>query len=518
VFHSRNLSSIVFVLVAAVAYGQRGREAPTGAWPFGGGRGGTGLDLYNLGLLGAKASDASKDAPKAERTSGRRSFSGQGEKSSDVGPEKLRIEVLMPDGPAEKAGLKVGDVVAGVEQAPSFSDGSLKPLATALMKAEASGGPRATVVLLVEGADGKSRKVKATFKGKKEFADPAKAATRAAWAKEACDRLVKIQTGEGSIPCDLGGKTGELTTTGVGGLAWIAMGSTTTRGPYAPALAKARNWVARNLDAKDPFASARPTGGANWNQENWGWCHAAIFLAELQLREPSAALKEDVRRCVDALVRNQEASGGWAHGPGGPNGLGYVELNIMAGLALGGLGLAKQCGIDVPNDPIRKAADYVEESSSGGGVGYSTNPGQKGMGNIGRSAGCFLGYKALGLSNRGAYGQMRDYVARNVGDIFGGHASLMQQILLAGVASAALDSSAQNRFWEEAAVSAILARSPDGSFQPRPWRESVLMSSNSDVTAGEGWTTACWAVVLAADAPDKAMYGLPGWTGARKSQ
>ena len=73
-----------------------------------------------------------------------------------------------------------------------------------------------------------------------------------------------------------------------------------------------------------------------------------------------------------SLAERQEQSGGWAHGPGGPNALGYVELNILTGLALCGMGLAGQAGYDTNESVLELAETYLKQSSNGdGGVGYS---------------------------------------------------------------------------------------------------------------------------------------------------
>jgi hypothetical protein len=63
-----------------------------------------------------------------------------------------------------------------------------------------------------------------------------------------------------------------------------------------------------------------------------------------------------------------------------------------------------------------------------------------------------------------------------------------------------------------------LARASDVSFQPRPWHESLQLGSNSDVSFGDIWTTAAWAIVLAADGQSDGLPGLPACTGrlARK--
>ncbi len=100
-------------------------------WPFGGrGAAMSGGDYYNLGLLGIKAEDAAKP-PAPENVpprSGKRSVQ-MDRPSNDDGPERLRIVLLFPDGPAANAGLKKGDVIV-------FKQGALAPLAKALLKAE----------------------------------------------------------------------------------------------------------------------------------------------------------------------------------------------------------------------------------------------------------------------------------------------------------------------------------------------------------------------------------------------
>ncbi len=514
----RSALCLVLVLSPQVLRAQSEGPNSAPAWPFGG-AGFDGLDLFNLGVIGAKASDASKPPPKPRVASGRTEVrsSGNENKDADIGPERLRVEILFPDGPAARAGLKAGDVIVGVEGGGAFAKGSRAPLADALRKAEAN-AQKPVITLLLEGEKGKTRKLAVTLiaAAQKDFVDPEKPEGRAGFAAAACDWLAAKQRADGGYPETLGGTMGAVVQTSVAGLAWLATGATSTQGKYAPNIAKARAFVAANVAKESGLAGMMPKGGANWNQENWGWCHALLFLGELQLRDPSDALLADVKRCAEAIQKNQESSGGWAHGPGGPNGLGYVELNIMSALALGGLGLAKQCGVDIPQTAVIKAVEYIEDSSSGGGVGYSTKAGQKGQGNIGRSAGCWLGYRALGLEKRKACDSMRGYVSRTIGDVLGGHASLMQQTLLAGGAAAALGGDVRKKFWSALGDDAILARAPDGSMQPRPWHESVTMSSNSDVSTGQVWTTACWAIVLAADGPEKGWTGLTGWLGLKR--
>jgi hypothetical protein len=297
------------------------------------------------------------------------------------------------------------------------------------------------------------------------------------------------------------------------GLAWLAGGSDLKKGPFSENLRKAVEFVAASAGAESGL-DIGSAGSANWRQTNWGWCHAAIFLGELHARSPDPNVLDALKRCADEIAKSQESTGGWAHGPGGPNALGYVELNIVSGLAMLGMGLARGAGWTVPEAVLVKGRQYIEDSSGGdGGVGYSTSGGQKGAGNIGRTAIAWMGYTALGLRREKWTAKMAAYVAQHAGEVLGGHASLMQHFLLAGLAAQALGGDAARTFWAVAETNLVLARAPDGSFQPRPWHESLQMGSNSDVSFGEVWTTACWAIVLAAEGRADGLPGLPACTG-----
>src|SRR6185369_4209262 len=127
---------------------------------------------------------------------------------------------------------------------------------------------------------------------------------------------------------------------------------------------------------------------------NWGLVHATIFASEVLAHSPSDVVEKSLKGWADEVAKRQETSGGWAHGPGGKNGLGYIELNIVASLSVLGLGMASHEGWDPPAETVAKAKKYLQDSSGeDGGVGYSTASGQQGMGNIGRTGATWLGYR-----------------------------------------------------------------------------------------------------------------------------
>lgn len=464
-------------------------------WPFGssGGFGARGGDYYNLGILGAKAK-AAEDADPGLKP--------------DVGPSALEIVLLFPDGPAAKAGLQVGDVLVGIGR-KAFKEGSLAPLAEALTKAE--GGSKKGILKLLVERDGAKTTLEIDVGGDKHMGKPLKGKARKQIVEDALEFLASKQQG-GGFAQTLSGQNGAVVQTAMAGLAWMVDGSTPREGKYRKNLKEAVEFVIKHMGSEGTRGMGgmpSPRGGANWDQTNWGLAHAAVFLGTVQARKPSKAVKEALAQAAKDLCARQESSGGWAHGPGGKNALNYLELNIVTGLALWGLGMAQKAGIEIPDEVLEKANTYLEKSGSGdGGVAYADANGQRGQGNIGRTAGAWLGYRALGRAKSGWGAKMGKFIGRHADGIMHGHASLMQHIFLGGLAAHAAGGATKKKYWGTLERDMVLARSPDGSFQPRPWHESLQMRSNSDVTFGQIWTTAAWALVVGCE-PGDGLDGIP---------
>ena len=510
-------AALVLTFLSAPLLSQvTGRDAGQSNWPFGEGsrfssRGDR--DYYNLGILGAKASDDPSKDKVRESGGGRQTFEGGGNDKSDDGPKKLHVRLLFPGGPAEKAGILIGDAIVAVNGKSLDQAPSLETMAEALKLAE---GKTGKIELRIERKDAPKPitfTISLVKKPNPAMLKPIEGKGRGAILDAALEFLSEKQSSDGGFPETLSGSNGAVVQAALGGLAWLAGGSDLRSGKYRENIDRAVSFITRVIDQPDPFGGARGASDANWNQSNWSYVHAAIFLGELHARSPSPRVKKELERIVKEIETRQETSGGWAHGPGGPNALNYVELNIMTALALSGLGCAKVAGLEVSEETVKKALAYIEASGPSGGVGYADKAGQKGMGNIGRTAGCWLGMRLLTKGTDPYVQKMADYTKRNIADVLGGHASLMQHIFLAGVAAPALGKDAVREYWAKMERDLVLARTPAGSLQPRPWHESLLMGSNSDVSFGEVWTTAAWAIVLGAEPFDGRKGGLPTWLG-----
>ncbi|MAG56676.1 MAG: hypothetical protein CMJ83_10335 [Planctomycetes bacterium] len=504
------LAPLLLILLPSITAAQDGS-----AWPFGttGRVSMNAKDDWNLGIIGAKARDADTEPPPPARGGRRQVARLRPAERGDPGPKRLLIEILHPEGPGKKAGLQLGDVVYGVNKRP-FTKGCLDPLAKALVKAESGKG---TFVLNVE-RDGKKIKVTVDVgKGGRDLAKPTRGKGRRYIFDQALAWLAQRQDEDGGFSQTLSSHTGAVVQASLAGLAWLCDGSDLQSGKYQSQIQKAADFVIRYVDKRDTMGGLTNRGGANWNQSNWGYVYAAIFLGELQVRSPTGKVKVQLQSIADAIVKHQEKSGGWAHGPGGPNALDYLELNIVTGLALSGLGSAKVAGIAVDKDCVKRAMKYLAQSGSGdGGVAYADKAGQKGQGNIGRTAVAWLGARNLGLGKSPWGLKMGRYVSGHAGDVLDGHASLQLHVFHAGVAAHASGSGATKKFWAKLQRDLVLARAPDGSLQPRPWHETLSMGTNSDVSFGQVWTPATWAIVLGCDAKAIKGAGLPVWLGKSK--
>mgnify|MGYP003343726332 CR=1 FL=1 len=163
------------------------------------------------------------------------------------------------------------------------------------------------------------------------------------------------------------------------GLAWLGG----NKAKYKGNLDSAAAFVQRTLGASNPLAAAG--GDANWDQSTWGYAHAALFLGELHLANGGKKPSAELQKIADTLCVRQELTGGYGHGPGGKNALGYIELNILAAYVACGLSVLQQGGCKVDGAVLDKLFGYTEQSaSSDGGVGYATGEGQKGH-EIGRA-------------------------------------------------------------------------------------------------------------------------------------
>jgi hypothetical protein len=464
--------------------GQGGNGLPPG-FPGGGGAKpqGSGADLYNLGPIGGKA--AMTTAPKPG----------------------LEVKELVEKAPGETGGLKQGDLIVGAPNA--FKSDAYHELGAAIELAEQAKKDKDAVVELRVMRDGKelTLKVNVPAYGADAKKFPA-GKMRDSIVGKAAEYLAKQQQGDGGWECHLSGENGRVVMTSLCGMALIAAGNTAAKGDYRSNVKKAAEFVIANI-GKESELGRMGGGGANWNQTNWGLGYGGMFLAEVLSASPLPQLKEKLTWVRDQILSNMEATGGFAHGPGGPNALNYLELEIVSNYCLAALGGAMANGLEVDKQKLDKALAYVQACGGGkGGVGYSTRQGQVGWGDPGRTGGAIMGFGACGRADHPYYKPMVGFLTGNLRDVIDGHVSPTMHHLSAASACWREGSKTWDAYWDAQRHEATMLRNPDCTFTARPTKESAQMGRNNDLDLGTVWNTAHWTIILCLEKDN-----LPVWFG-----
>ncbi|MBL4845648.1 MAG: PDZ domain-containing protein [Planctomycetes bacterium] len=348
-------------------------------------------DLANLGVIGARG---------------------------DVSGSLIRVSEVLPGGGAKRAGLAAGDEILGVGEKNFSSSTPLLELYAAIERVEAARKRQPLKLKVRRGGNETELLVPVARLGACSKSCPKKCKRCDKIVKAGLGFLAKTQVGNGCLPTDLGGRTGLIVVTSLGGLAFLSAG--TSPKPGTP-LGRAIEYVLKNANTPDK-GGLKMGGRGNWNQENWAHAYALCFLAEVANKTRRKDVKAKVKELANKLLETMEASGGWAHGPGGPNALNYLELEIVSNYALLGLGAARRLGIELDEAKLGKAMAWIESTSGGdGGVGYSPRSGQKGHGDPGRTAGALVAFAALGQKKRPFYRKMVSFYANHVGELPAGH-------------------------------------------------------------------------------------------------
>jgi len=137
-------------------------------------------------------------------------------------------------------------------------------------------------------------------------------------------------------------------------------------------------------------------------------------------------------------------NGGWQHGSGGRNMLGYTHLTAVTITAMNGLLMAKQVEIKVDRAVLKRGFGYLRKATSDGQVGYAV--GNRGSFSAGRNAG------ALQCLFRGGNGEdelVAPVLAKllaNIDKAGTGHGSPIWRLFYISLATANLSPDGRERF------------------------------------------------------------------------
>jgi hypothetical protein len=208
-------------------------------------------DLFNLGPIGGKAEVVRSGLPDGARSG-------------------LKVAEVYKVGPAQVAGLKVGDVIVGVGD-KLFGEDAYLELADGILAAEAAAEPVCTLKVM-RSAETITISVRLTH-----FAD--EAARRKAIHEAALKWLSKQQDSKtGGFYSTMSPEVSQVVLTSLAGLCWLSAGDFGNGGAYDAEILKAADFVSDTVGEQKQY---KKLAGKNNNQTNWGLGYGGIFLAHV---------------------------------------------------------------------------------------------------------------------------------------------------------------------------------------------------------------------------------------------
>ncbi len=222
-------------------------------------------------------------------------------------------------------------------------------------------------------------------------ADPQRAAAELITpeAERAIERgmrwLARQQHADGSLGS--GAYRGNVAITALGGMAWMAGGSTPDRGPYGREVERTVAYLLAKTQQSGFIVERR----ASSHGPMYGHGFAAMFLAEAYGMSPRAELRNKLAAAVRLIVNSQNKEGGWRYQPQPADAdISVTVCQIMA------LRAARNAGLFVPNETVDRCLDYVRRCQNpDGGFMYMAVAGGDSL--FPRSAAAIVGLQSAGV-------------------------------------------------------------------------------------------------------------------------
>jgi hypothetical protein len=212
--------------------------------------------------------------------------------------------------------------------------------------------------------------------------------------------LAARQREDGSLGS--GSYRGNVAVVSLGGMAWMAGGSTPGRGRYGKEVALALDYVLAN--AQESGYINNPT--FEHHGPMYGHGFATLFVAECYGMSPRAGVREKLAKAVKLIVASQNEQGGWRYYPQRMDA--DISVTVCQMMALRA---ARNAGIFVPRETMDRAVEYVKKSQNPDG-GFVYQLSQGGDSAFPRSAAAVVGLLCAGIYEGAEIGKGMTYLAQ----------------------------------------------------------------------------------------------------------
>jgi squalene cyclase len=162
----------------------------------------------------------------------------------------------------------------------------------------------------------------------------------------------------------------QMASTSLALMAFMVKGEFPGYGPNAEALDKAKNWLLKQ---------AKSVADGYLGKSMYEHGLATLALSELWGMTAGEKDDEDLQKALEAAVnvilRSQNVGGGWRYQPS-PDAGQDTSVTVMVFI---GLASARQAGIMVPDEAIKRLVSYLEGAQDQGSGGFSYAPTGKGV-------------------------------------------------------------------------------------------------------------------------------------------
>ena len=151
------------------------------------------------------------------------------------------------------------------------------------------------------------------------------------------------------------------------GMAFMASGSTSRRGPFAKQVEKILGYVIASGDANGFLSVADATSQGPMYDHGF----ATMFLAEVYGTTDDSRVRERLAKAVQLIIGTQNMEGGWRYQPR----VGDADVSVTV-CQMMALRAARNAGIAVPSETIDRSLAYLKRSQNAdGGFMYMSDGG-----------------------------------------------------------------------------------------------------------------------------------------------
>jgi PDZ domain/Family of unknown function (DUF6288) len=251
------------------------------------------------------------------------------------------------------------------------------------------------------------------------------------------------------------------------GLAFLANGSTRVEGRHAAGIRRALAYVMKHGGRrKEKQDEINRSVGGNLCSLTHNAGFSAMFLAQfidsefprgaggrerssrgagIELRFSEKQIRAKLSECGKTLATLCLPNGGWQHGSGGANMLGYTHLTAATITAMNGLLMARQVGVKVDRSVLTRGFGYLRKVTMNGHVGYAV--GNRGSFSAGRNAGLLQCLHRGGSDRNISTAPVLATLLKNLDKASTGHGSPTWHLFHASLALANLEPTGFEQFF-----------------------------------------------------------------------